>query len=337
MKLAETLLSADYSKTVTFLLGPDKTPVKAHRAILAACSDAFHAMFYSSGMREATIPVTVLLPDVSSEIMGAFIHCCYFAAVPSEFAWKKALDVLKLADRYCVFMLQSEFRRYFAGKVTTENCAEILAEAPVPYGNAVAECAYETLIGTEAIEKPGVLNRFKKEAAMKILGNVMEGLNPNITMSRLIEYAIHHSIQSDSDIKATAAKILTSCSMSEITRYNIMRLARGGIVDTETLLEQLLDTIPEKIGVRPTRCNPEKGIVMCISSNSSDEVATRQGTFGSIAPCEILGHKGCESEAVLRRLRQLAEEQVLSEAQNVPHVGEGHRRGREAGGRVPHS
>ncbi len=279
--MAEMLLGSEYSMDVTFLVGDKKTPVKAHRTVLSACSDVFRSMLYTSHMAETATPTTVPLPDDSPETMTEFVSCCYLSSIPPQTDWKLALRILKLADKYVVLMLQPEFGRYFSKVTTVDNCSEILAEVPVPYGEVVYQRAYATLIGTAAIERNGALNMLKQDCALKTIENVREGLNPDLTMRRLIEYAVHNSAQNDPAVKTMAAKILSKCKITAISKHNITALAKTGIVDANMLLEKTLAFLPAKVSTTPTIYNDKDRIVMKIFGSGSNEVASEIVTFNS--------------------------------------------------------
>eukprot|EP01126_Amoeba_proteus_P035184 TRINITY_DN3538_c0_g1_i1.p1 TRINITY_DN3538_c0_g1~~TRINITY_DN3538_c0_g1_i1.p1 ORF type:complete len:347 (-),score=49.47 TRINITY_DN3538_c0_g1_i1:304-1344(-) len=117
------------SSDVTFLVGPDRVPVKAHRCVLAATSEVFHRMFFG-GMKEST-STQVLIGDerLSPESFKAFLDLVYTGTtvlnVDSVFG---VLDLARMYDFPCLMKLCNVF---LLNHLTPANCIEVLHNAEI--------------------------------------------------------------------------------------------------------------------------------------------------------------------------------------------------------------
>jgi len=99
---------------------------KAHRAILAARSVVFDAMF-SSSLQEGNSQAVVKIEQVEASSMSSFLHFLYTDTIPPEF--QQTCDLLALANRYDVHDLKEVCTRYLANNLDVNNAACLLSIA----------------------------------------------------------------------------------------------------------------------------------------------------------------------------------------------------------------
>jgi hypothetical protein len=56
---------------VTFLVGPEKIPIKAHKTALAFNSEVFHAMFYGGLTAEDNISIDDITPGIFQQLVNS--------------------------------------------------------------------------------------------------------------------------------------------------------------------------------------------------------------------------------------------------------------------------
>ena len=100
--------------------GPD---LRAHKAVLAARSPVFAAMF-TQGMAEAD-STEVTLGDLSSAVLRRLVHYLY-AEEPSDDAFEDAEGLLAAADQYQLPRLVALCERELCGRVEVETAARLL-------------------------------------------------------------------------------------------------------------------------------------------------------------------------------------------------------------------
>eukprot|EP01126_Amoeba_proteus_P035185 TRINITY_DN3538_c0_g1_i2.p1 TRINITY_DN3538_c0_g1~~TRINITY_DN3538_c0_g1_i2.p1 ORF type:complete len:310 (-),score=48.15 TRINITY_DN3538_c0_g1_i2:304-1233(-) len=132
------------SSDVTFLVGPDRVPVKAHRCVLAATSEVFHRMFFG-GMKEST-STQVLIGDerLSPESFKAFLDLVYTGTtvlnVDSVFG---VLDLARMYDFPCLMKLCNVF---LLNHLTPANCIEVLHNAEIWKNEEIVRLAWGTFL-----------------------------------------------------------------------------------------------------------------------------------------------------------------------------------------------
>jgi hypothetical protein len=110
---------------VTFLVGPDRIPFQAHRAVLASRSDYFKAMFYGS-FAEAESK-TVPLPESDPAAMRNVLRYCYTDTVFLTAA--SLASTLQAANMYHMTPLSNGCLDWAEANVDDETCLALLCEA----------------------------------------------------------------------------------------------------------------------------------------------------------------------------------------------------------------
>ena len=113
------LLVDDILSDVVLRVGEQKFPV--HRAILAAKSPVFRAMF-TSNMKEA-VAEEILIEDMEPDVMKELLRCVYTDQVPVECG----CDMLIAFDRFGLTNLFEQCQESLT--ITVENALKIFAEA----------------------------------------------------------------------------------------------------------------------------------------------------------------------------------------------------------------
>jgi len=100
--------------------------LKAHRAVLAARSPFFEAMFTHEMTEKLSGQVTI--PDCKPEAMRNFLHFLYHAELES---YDHAAKLLELAEQYQVPTLKETCEIHLISKVTKDNAMEMLQLANI--------------------------------------------------------------------------------------------------------------------------------------------------------------------------------------------------------------
>jgi len=120
------LLLEDISKDVTFLVGPSKSEVRAHKNVLALISPVFKAQFFESGLKECQERVTICeIKEIEQEIMSQLVKCCYTRKVP-EISLELQLELLTAADKYMITSLKDSLTSIIIKSINKESCGKII-------------------------------------------------------------------------------------------------------------------------------------------------------------------------------------------------------------------
>ena len=103
----------------------DGERISAHRAVLAACSPFFHAMFTSNLSESRNDLVKIWETDV--DVLQAIVHYCY--ARSFEFPSDKTLSLLCTSDRLAIDDLFDECSFHLEGQLSANNCLSLWAYA----------------------------------------------------------------------------------------------------------------------------------------------------------------------------------------------------------------
>eukprot|EP01022_Parablepharisma_sp_SALTPOND_P013392 TRINITY_DN1789_c0_g1_i1.p1 TRINITY_DN1789_c0_g1~~TRINITY_DN1789_c0_g1_i1.p1 ORF type:complete len:478 (+),score=29.02 TRINITY_DN1789_c0_g1_i1:174-1436(+) len=259
------LMECDYSKDVEFLVGESEEPLKAHKCILSECSEVFKKMFYELEMKEASSSHTkIMLPEFKRPVMEEFLKYCYKRVVP-KLSIEDSFSVLSIAEKYMVKELKAGIEKDIIGSIEAKNCSIILAYAcPFSYCKEIEECAYEHLIGTTAIEEPKILNVLNKELVIKVIKNIMNGINPNVTVKRVLEYMQANNIKEDKDLESLLSEIVMSYSLTDLLSENAKALMEMNIIKQESLLMDLLSKNDKTVDPKPVSPALSYGVILHI-------------------------------------------------------------------------
>jgi hypothetical protein len=119
---------------VTFLVGPDKVPIKAHKMTLAFNSEVFDAMFYGGLTAEDEISIDDITPDIFQQLVNS-VH-----GEDVDLSTSNVTQILYGAEKYdlkvlkklCVIFMESKLEeqnvlRFYSGCLPF-NCAALVAE-----------------------------------------------------------------------------------------------------------------------------------------------------------------------------------------------------------------
>lgn len=105
----------------------DGEQIRAHRAVLSACSQFFHAMFTSSLSESRNDVVKIWEMDV--EVLHAIVRYCYASSF--EFPSTKLLTLLCASDRLSMNDLFNECSFHLEGQLSASNCLSLRAYAEI--------------------------------------------------------------------------------------------------------------------------------------------------------------------------------------------------------------
>lgn len=103
----------------------DGERIRAHRAVLSACSPFFHAMFTSNLSESRNDLVKIWETDV--DVLQAIVHYCYASSF--EFPTDKMLSLLCASDRLTMDDLFDECSFHLEGQLSASNCLSLRAYA----------------------------------------------------------------------------------------------------------------------------------------------------------------------------------------------------------------
>jgi len=124
---------------VVIICGGD-VKLKAHRAVLAARSPVFQAMF-THDMTEK-LSGKVKIPDCKPEAMRNFLHFLYHAKLES---YDHAAKLLELAEQYQVATLKKMCEAHLITKVTKDNAMEMLDLANLHSSDQLKQKAFDVV------------------------------------------------------------------------------------------------------------------------------------------------------------------------------------------------
>ncbi|GLD95993.1 hypothetical protein PINS_up004671 [Pythium insidiosum] len=102
------LFMSDNATDVVFHVGPDQTPIRAHRLILMARCEIFHAMFRPGAMRESEDGI-VRIADHSPEMVSKMLEFIYTNHVSdiNKLSSSQLIDLIMLSEQYLLHPLKN--------------------------------------------------------------------------------------------------------------------------------------------------------------------------------------------------------------------------------------
>jgi hypothetical protein len=105
---------------VTFVVGPERQPIRAHKLALAISSNVFEKMFLSNFPSEDEI----MIDDIDQAVFEIMLNHIYHR----EFNAENIIDVLYAAEKYDLTALKKVCSNFVSSMTTTENAPEILGK-----------------------------------------------------------------------------------------------------------------------------------------------------------------------------------------------------------------
>lgn len=122
---------------VTFLVGPGRTPVEAHKYVLISSSPVFYAMFI--GPCSAETGHLVNTPDIDVETFNQFLQYLYCDKLIVD--GNNVLAILYLAKKYCVQKLITQCLNVLKKDLSHHNVCTVMECAHrYGYDNMMSEC-----------------------------------------------------------------------------------------------------------------------------------------------------------------------------------------------------
>ncbi len=244
-RLLSELFDSAYSKDAVLLVGPQKEEVRAHKSILAANSVVFRNMFYTTQMKESAGSVsTVEIPDSDPESMNSLVYYCYQQQLPKSLTIESTFPVMSLAEKYHVVGLKGMLTDFLMRGITEKNCAKIFSYADAyPFAREVADAAFGMMLGSDAITGESIFSGLSKENMLRVVGLLMQSINPNLLATRILEYARARpaeALEKDEEIRGLLGKILETYGVKGLGSQNTKELLRLGIADRDKVFEELL-------------------------------------------------------------------------------------------------
>ncbi|KAK0074943.1 hypothetical protein PV326_012040 [Microctonus aethiopoides] len=170
--LKNFLTSPDLSD-MTIVIGKKKIPV--HKAILAAYSPVFFAMF-KANMRES-VNKQIVVTDIEVDIMEKIINFMYTGTIYPVPEICDLLSIMQVADKYGIITLMTWCERKLIEKLKVENVLEILdrvSEYEVPQLMKIATSfMVENKLAITKLEKFADLHRRKPEVLLEFIVGIV--------------------------------------------------------------------------------------------------------------------------------------------------------------------
>ncbi|XP_061196531.1 BTB/POZ domain-containing protein 6-like [Saccostrea echinata] len=157
---------------VTFLVGANSTPIKAHKYVLASRSPVFFAMFLGPAKESSD---EIIVPDIEDLVFEKFLRYVYFEDV-KILDGDNVLHVLYAAKKYSMKGLESKCREFLVQHLNTENVCVIL-ESSHTFGNGIMEekCLQHILRnGDRVLQSPSFSDLCRKCVKTIISSNDLE-------------------------------------------------------------------------------------------------------------------------------------------------------------------
>eukprot|EP00922_Rhytidocystis_sp_ex-Travisia-forbesii_P052418 GHVS01077748.1.p1 GENE.GHVS01077748.1~~GHVS01077748.1.p1 ORF type:complete len:505 (+),score=103.99 GHVS01077748.1:458-1972(+) len=151
---------------VSFLV--EGQPVYATRALLAARSDHFRALFYG-GMKEAhqTADQPIIIQDVSHEVFLAILEYLYTDTLPAGLSSESAVQLLIAAQRFLLDRLKGLCEDICRRGITVENVVNLLLAAEAHHAEGLKIICMEYLTEyEERLVQTNALKRLVQEPAL---------------------------------------------------------------------------------------------------------------------------------------------------------------------------
>jgi RCC1 and BTB domain-containing protein len=162
----DTLVDQDTFSDVTFMV--ESRPIYAHRAILAARSEHFRAMF-SSGMRESNSD-TIPIANTRYDIFLALLRYIYTDRV--DLSAEDAAELYMTAEMYRLDRLKDLCQMQVLAQLSTENAPTILGVA-----DSMASLHLRTLCikfivrNFDEVSKVDAFNELSRDLIIEVLQN----------------------------------------------------------------------------------------------------------------------------------------------------------------------
>lgn len=125
------LLYRDLLSDVQLKCGDHTFP--AHKAILAARSDVFSAMFQCE-MKESESGL-INIEDIDASVMEVFLKYLYSGSIPDTLTGDMLLKLFSAGDKYLVYPLLKNCFSFMAKNLTVQNCLDFLTVVEI-HGHA---------------------------------------------------------------------------------------------------------------------------------------------------------------------------------------------------------
>jgi len=231
---------------VTFIVGPDKTQILAHKFILANCSEVFSQMFFSEQKLAEGNLNSVDLLEYTPEHFNSFLEFCYIGTVSNQ-EITAILSLFTLAEKYMV----KGFKEYLTDRihemVSEKNAISMLALTKEPIFKELREVV-ENGICKEAMRIFSVNDLFKElsiENITEILKLPLE-CTEYLILERIIEY-IMSRLDKDvprKEIREKFKDLLGLVNLKNLGTHGISLAFSSGLYKKSELLKIML-TNPE--------------------------------------------------------------------------------------------
>jgi hypothetical protein len=134
------MVNCDRFSDVTFLIGPEKLPVKAHKAFLVAASEVFEKMFCGT-LQEAN---EIVIPDMKQIEFLAMLD--YIYASELRLTPETMMGVLYASQKYMLDDLKAECEQFIAQNISKSNALEIFNEIQLYESLVIDGICFEVIL-----------------------------------------------------------------------------------------------------------------------------------------------------------------------------------------------
>jgi len=238
-----------YQKTntcdVTFYVGENKVPFRAHKYILAMFSSVFDTMFFSDIEMAESIE-SPILKDVDPEDFENFLKYCYLGILP----WDElgaSLNLYTFADKYMVERLKVHLVKPIKELIGKDNVITVYY-----YSRESAFSVFKTItesyICKHAKEVFGVPNLFNKIDKSLIIDLMKLNLNisQRVILERVIERVLNGIPESErtkerlKELRVQEADILSAIKLDKLDKEGLEIANRSKLFKKKDILNVAL-------------------------------------------------------------------------------------------------
>jgi len=238
-----------YQKTntcdVTFYVGKNKVPFRAHKFIVAMFSSVFDTMFFSDIEMAESIE-SPILKDADPEDFENFLKYCYLGILP----WDElgtSLNLYTFADKYMVERLKVDLVAPIRGLIRKDNVITVYYYSREPAFSAFRTIA-ESYICEHAEKIFGVPNLFNKIEKSLIIDLMKLNLNisQKVILERVIERVLNDIPESErtkerlKELRVQEADMLSLIKLDKLNKEGLEIANRSKLFKKKDILNAAL-------------------------------------------------------------------------------------------------
>ncbi|XP_060070404.1 BTB/POZ domain-containing protein 19-like [Ylistrum balloti] len=217
---------------IKFLIGPNRKPIYAHRAILSARCAIFKAMFADQAQRGSSgdKDVPCVLSDMSPDVFLAMLEFLYTNCV--TLTPKIGIDILATSIEYGLDELRRLASEYLVENLSVQNATECL-QAAVTYGQDVLRNDTIVFIDehTENVFKSKGFQELSEDALVELLGSDGLQLDELDILNYVKEWATVNAVVLNKSVSEVARRVIPRIRLALLASSEIEELEKDNKKD----------------------------------------------------------------------------------------------------------